>query len=123
VNFAAVQIVPHFKLTPLIQMYMTKQTTFGYVKIAMSLDTMTYDKKTKGNEMQNIDRQIKQQEMLIADAKTNHILHLILTLLTGGLWLVVWIIIGVINSNKREAAMKKIDLLLSSVEYKAEPKT
>jgi len=73
--------------------------------------------------MQNIDRQIKQQEMMIADAKTNHILHLILTLLTGGLWLVVWIIIGVINSNKREAAMKKIDLLLSSVEYKAEPKT
>lgn len=37
--------------------------------------------------------------------KTNHILHLILTILTGGLWLIVWAIIA----PHRDGQNKKID--------------
>ena len=31
--------------------------------------------------------------------KTNHVLHLLLTLVTGGLWLIVWLLVD--NSNRR----------------------
>ena len=37
--------------------------------------------------------------------KTNHILHLIISLLTAGAWIPVWIIISMVNSSRR-AAMK-----------------
>lgn len=30
--------------------------------------------------------------------KTNHLLHLILTLVTVGLWLPVWIIVAIVNN-------------------------
>lgn len=33
--------------------------------------------------------------------RTNHVLHLILTLLTGGLWLPVWIIVALSNRSQR----------------------
>jgi len=73
--------------------------------------------------MNAIDMKIKQQEIAINEAKTNHVLHLILSLLTGGIWFIVWIIIGVINSNKREAAMDNIQTLMSDdARYKYEPK-
>lgn len=62
--------------------------------------------------MNTLDRKIKQQELIIADNKTNHILHLILSILTGGIWLVVWLIIGLGNSDKRIRANEVIDGLL-----------
>ena len=30
--------------------------------------------------------------------KTNHLLHLILTLITGGLWAIVWVILIIVRS-------------------------
>jgi hypothetical protein len=33
---------------------------------------------------------------------TNHVLHLILTILTCGLWGVVWLIVWAINSNRNQ---------------------
>lgn len=35
------------------------------------------------------------QQVLIRSRGTNHLLHLILTLLTGGLWLIVWVICAI----------------------------
>lgn len=32
--------------------------------------------------------------------KTNHILHLLLSIVTAGLWIPVWIIIAAVNSNR-----------------------
>lgn len=37
-----------------------------------------------------------------AKYRTNHILHVILTVLTGLLWVPVWIIITLMNNNKLE---------------------
>lgn len=31
--------------------------------------------------------------------KTNHALHLVMTILTGGLWIPVWVIVAAINNN------------------------
>ena len=37
--------------------------------------------------------------LLAQKKKTNHILHLLLSLVTGGLWLIVWLLVA--DSNKR----------------------
>jgi hypothetical protein len=33
--------------------------------------------------------------------KTNHIFHLLMSLVTAGLWIPVWIIVGIANSTRR----------------------
>ena len=47
-------------------------------------------------DLKNFLGEIKKQ-----DHKTNHILHLILTILTGGIWLIVWILVVFNNNIKR----------------------
>ena len=46
------------------------------------------------------------QEMIVAQnnlhqAKTNHILHLILSIITVGFWIPIWIIVTLNNSSKK----------------------
>lgn len=41
----------------------------------------------------------------IDSCKTNHILHLILTVLTGGLWAFVWVLVSFSNSRKRKDSL------------------
>ena len=36
-----------------------------------------------------------QRDVLVRRKGTNHILHLLLTVLTGGLWLIVWILVSI----------------------------
>lgn len=40
--------------------------------------------------------------------KTNHILHLILSLLTGGLWIAIWLLVGISNSLENSRLDRKI---------------
>lgn len=35
------------------------------------------------------------------DYRTSHILHLLLSLVTGGLWLIVWVVVAISNASKR----------------------
>ena len=44
------------------------------------------------------------QAVLITGHKVNHVLHLILSISTLGLWLIVWLILTVIGGEKREIA-------------------
>jgi len=67
--------------------------------------------------MQNTDRRIKQQEIIIAENKTNHILHLLLSIFTGGLWLIVWLFVGMNNAQRRDEAQQEISSLLEQVPY------
>lgn len=43
------------------------------------------------------------------EAKTNHVLHLILSILTVGLWAFVWVTIGIINMVKNKAVTLSVD--------------
>jgi hypothetical protein len=43
--------------------------------------------------------------------KTNHILHLLLSILTGGLWLVIWVAVSLSNSSERAKVNKQINKL------------
>lgn len=40
--------------------------------------------------------------------KTNHILHLLLSVITGGLWLVVWALIAISNATQRAAIDRQL---------------
>ena len=40
--------------------------------------------------------------------KTNHILHLLLTLVTGGIWIVVWVFAAASNKFKRQSLDREI---------------
>lgn len=46
-----------------------------------------------------------------ADHKTNHILHLILSIITGGLWVPVWILVAVNNVIERNNVDRKLGRL------------
>jgi hypothetical protein len=51
---------------------------------------------TKALEIMLMKEQLKSQH------QTNHILHLLLTLLSFGVWVIVWRIVAVSNAEKRE---------------------
>lgn len=41
--------------------------------------------------------------------QTSHILHLLLCIPTYGLWAIVWILVAISNSNKRDAIDRRFD--------------
>lgn len=43
--------------------------------------------------------------------KTNHILHLLLSVLTAGFWIPVWVIVAISNANERAKVNKKLKRL------------
>ena len=48
-----------------------------------------------------VESQTDYQAVLVTGQKVNHVLHLILTLVTFGLWGIVWIILAFIGGEKR----------------------
>ncbi len=53
------------------------------------------------------------QKILLGDklerTRVNHVLHLILSLLTGGAWLIVWLFIVLINNSRKYNLEKAIE--------------
>jgi len=43
------------------------------------------------------------------DKRVNHVLHLILTLVTAGLWVIVWIILAIVAASGRKAISLTVD--------------
>lgn len=43
-----------------------------------------------------------------ADYKTSHVLHLILSILTAGLWVLVWILVSISNASQRAAIDRQL---------------
>ena len=48
-----------------------------------------------------IESQSDFQAVIVKGSKTNHVLHLILTLLTASLWAVVWVALAIFGGEKR----------------------
>ena len=42
------------------------------------------------------------QAVLVKGRRTNHILHLLLSIITVGVWLPVWILLGIFGGEKRK---------------------
>lgn len=53
--------------------------------------------------------QIQRLEIQKDHYRTNHILHLLLAVLSLGLWIPAWILVSVSNANERSKAQRKIN--------------
>lgn len=48
-----------------------------------------------------VESQSDYQAVLVKGGKINHILHLILTVLTAGFWVIVWVALALLGGEKR----------------------
>jgi len=48
-----------------------------------------------------------QENVLAVKKEPNHILHLILTILTSGMWLIVWLLVSIFQDSWRCSKCKK----------------
>lgn len=58
-----------------------------------------------------IHRLLTKQEMRIAEYKTSHLLHLVLALISMGLWVPFWLFVTISNANERAKARREIQRL------------
>lgn len=47
------------------------------------------------------------QMVTYSKKKTNHVLHLLLSIVTVGVWIPVWIVIAVVNSMRKEKSVTR----------------
>ena len=71
-------------------------------------------KEKEQNRINGLSEDGKNREILKLSAKrndykTSHLLHLILSVVTGGIWLFVWVFVTLNNSMERRRWEKKID--------------
>lgn len=55
--------------------------------------------------------------VLVSDGATNHVLHLLLTLVSCGLWAVVWFVLAVTRKTKRVSLVLSPDGSVSRTNY------
>ena len=68
--------------------------------------------KTAPMNIMDINNKIDIAMLDMEAAKTSHIVHLILTLLTGGLWLIVWLFAAMITQQQRVNKQRYIRRLI-----------
>ena len=49
-----------------------------------------------------VESQVGEQVVLVEGHRPNHVLHLILSIITLGLWLIVWLILSIVGGEKRK---------------------
>ncbi len=74
-------------------------------------DLLKVERLIKEEERKNIDSQIEKTKIELSKAYPNHILHLLLSLVTAGLWIVIWIFASISADKKRKSLQKKLDKL------------
>ena len=42
------------------------------------------------------------------DYRTGHVLHLLLSIVTAGLWIPIWLLVAISNANERQKIDKKL---------------
>lgn len=60
-------------------------------------------------------RRIRELEQKLGRTETNHILHLLLSIVTAGLWLPVWILASLNNAGNRRVFNNMLDKELERV--------
>jgi hypothetical protein len=80
--------------------------------MAISIRELKSHKRKIELDLDKIQRQYEK-------AKTNHVLHLILSICSIGFWLIVWLLVASSNNSKRRALEKLMDeskIALSQIE-------
>ena len=55
-----------------------------------------------------MNQEIDILKMKLAKVKTSHLLHFFLSLFTGGLWVIVWVVVAAANGSKEKNLENKI---------------
>ncbi len=89
----------------------------------LNLKNLSINSSLSANELKSkrrkIELELRQVERELDTIKVNHILHLILSIITAGVWLIIWLFITMGVNSKRNVVEKKItnaNLSLISVE-------
>lgn len=61
------------------------------------------------------ERKIRELEQKLKATDTNHILHLLLSVVTAGIWLPLWLLIGLNNAGNKRMYNSKINKLIDGV--------
>jgi Na+-translocating ferredoxin:NAD+ oxidoreductase RnfE subunit len=67
-----------------------------------------------GGELVNntiLQRKINRELMHLEKHKTDHLFHLLLAVLSAGVWLPIWIMVAAVNANERMKSEKRIESL------------
>ena len=71
------------------------------------------DLKAKKRE---VELELRQAERELGTIKVNHILHLILSIITAGIWLIIWIFFTIsVNSNRNKVEQRIANVSLSLI--------
>lgn len=49
--------------------------------------------------------------------KTSHVLHLLLSVLTGGFWLIVWALCSIANASQNSKIDREIEQIQATIEH------
>ena len=61
--------------------------------------------------VEHLEIQVYELQKELNSTNTSHILHAIMTLLTGGFWAIIWIVCYLIDDSKRNKLERQIDAL------------
>ena len=68
------------------------------------------------SEVNEMSANLIKAQNALANAKTSHIFHLIMSIITAGFWIPIWLLMGIINIIRRKAIERRIDTIAVSEE-------
>lgn len=73
-------------------------------------DLSTMGKRQLLERKRHLTLELEDARLKLDKTGTSHILHLLLSLISGGLWLLPWLIISASNGSQRKALEKQISV-------------
>jgi len=73
-----------------------------------SKDSLIIQNQIKIKEQENLDFKISNLEEKISKTYPNHILHFLLSLFTGGIWIIIWIFVTVSSNFERKSLTERL---------------
>jgi len=81
----------------------------GFVIFTLIATLIVISSRKKGSySSQDIEFNITELKTKIEATKVNHILHLILSIMTGGIWIIVWILITIDTNNEKRVYINRL---------------
>jgi hypothetical protein len=69
------------------------------------------------NQQLHIQREINRERTRLEKYRTSHFKHFVLSVLTLGIWLPVWLLVSASNANERMKSQKRLDSLEMSLSF------
>jgi len=73
-------------------------------------------------ETKRLERKLNTEYRKLDNLKVNHILHLLISLFTGGLWIIAWILITMSVNSQREELELEINNIEQHIDTGEKPK-